>query len=165
MALDDHGGFREHDRRVCEQLSFIARMACTEEAPAGRSDMHALFTASTEIVENRLWDEALDAEALAARLNVSTRTLHRAFRAQGASVSLWIRERRLDRCREDLLDPKFSHLSVSAIAAQWGLRDAAHFSRLFKARFGDSPRNFRVIGSQDTDGVDGHFAPGHRVFA
>ncbi|WP_175538672.1 AraC family transcriptional regulator [Arthrobacter sp. cf158] len=165
LAEDDHGGFHEHDRRVCDQLSVIVRMACAEEKPEGRSDTQALFTASTEIIENRLWDDAMDAEALAARLNVSTRTLHRAFRAQGASISMWIRERRLDRCRQDLQDPAFSHLPVSSIAAQWGLRDAAHFSRLFKARFGESPRSFRVTGRQYAESFDGHLSTGSRVFA
>ncbi|MEE9095849.1 helix-turn-helix transcriptional regulator [Pseudarthrobacter phenanthrenivorans] len=140
-------------------------MACAEQASTGRSDVHALFTASTEVIENRLWDETLDAEDLATRLNVSTRTLHRAFRAQGATVSLWIRERRLDRCRRDLQDPNFHHLSVGAIAAQWGLKDAAHFSRLFKARFGESPRKFRAGEPRRVEDFTHQLEAGSRVFA
>jgi AraC-like DNA-binding protein len=165
LAEDDHGGFNEHGRRVCDQLTAIVRMACAEETATGRSDVHALFTASTEAIENRLWDEDLDAEALATRLNVSTRTLHRAFRAQGATVSLWIRERRLDRCRQDLQDPNFHHLPVGTIAAQWGLKDAAHFSRLFKARFGEPPRKFRAAAPQPVDDFEHQIEAGGRIFA
>ena len=32
---------------------------------------------------------------------------------------------------------------MSGIGARWGLWDAAHFSRLFKATYGISPRAYR----------------------
>jgi AraC-like DNA-binding protein len=35
---------------------------------------------------------------------------------------------------------------ISAIAARWGFPDPAHFSRLFKATYGRSPRQFRREG-------------------
>ena len=58
-------------------------------------------------------------------------------------MSTWIRTRRLEQCRRDLHDPAFADRPVSAVAAQWGFVDAAHFSRVFKAAFGVSPSEFR----------------------
>jgi AraC-like DNA-binding protein len=59
------------------------------------------------------------------------------------TVSGWIRQRRLEGCRRDLLDPTFGDRSVSAIAARWGLTDAAHFSRLSVAAYGLPPAEYR----------------------
>jgi len=35
---------------------------------------------------------------------------------------------------------------VTAIAARWGFTDAAHFSRIFRAAFGNSPTGYRNEG-------------------
>jgi AraC-like DNA-binding protein len=59
-------------------------------------------------------------------------------------VSTWIRERRLENCRRDLIDPLNAHLSVGAIASRWGFAEAAHFSRVFKAAFQMSPTELRA---------------------
>lgn len=74
---------------------------------------------------------------------ISTRHLHGLFQEQNTTVSSWIRGRRLERCRRDLLDPVLASRPVSAIAARWGFVDAAHFSRVFKAAHGMSPSELR----------------------
>jgi AraC-like DNA-binding protein len=58
-------------------------------------------------------------------------------------VAAWIRERRLERCRRDLLDPVLAERPVSAVAARWGLTDPAAFSRLFRAAYGVPPLEYR----------------------
>nr|WP_156760891.1 helix-turn-helix domain-containing protein [Microbacterium karelineae] len=75
---------------------------------------------------------------------ISTRHLHGLFQADGTTVSTWIRKRRLERCRRDLIDPALADRPVAAIAARWGFVDAAHFSRAFKAAYGDSPSRVRA---------------------
>jgi AraC-like DNA-binding protein len=65
------------------------------------------------------------------------------FARQELSVCDWIRSERLERCRNDLADPTFADLSISAIASRWGLPSAPHFSRLFRDAYGCSPREFR----------------------
>ena len=39
--------------------------------------------------------------------------------------------------------PRNAGESISTIAARWGLADSSHFSRLFRATYGMSPREFR----------------------
>lgn len=80
----------------------------------------------------------------AARANyLSTRQLHRLFAAEGTTFGAWLREQRLRRCHDDLTDPALRHLTVADIAAGWGYRSPAHFSRAFTARFGLSPSQAR----------------------
>jgi AraC-like DNA-binding protein len=73
---------------------------------------------------------------------MSVRYLHRLFEDAGASVRATILARRLDRCRDALAGSP--RRSISEIAFAWGFNDAAHFSRVFKARFGGSPRDLRA---------------------
>ncbi|KRE23331.1 hypothetical protein ASG80_06305 [Agromyces sp. Soil535] len=62
----------------------------------------------------------------------------------------WIRARRLDRAREDLIDPAFSGFSVGEIGARWGLSDPAHFCKLFALAFGRSPTEYRALAGVES---------------
>ncbi len=95
-------------------------------------------------IEGRLGSPDLSPADIAATHHISTRYLHKLFASQDITVSQWIRERRLEHCRRDLLNPGLRSQTVAAIGARWGLRDAAHFSRLFKASFRLTPRAYRM---------------------
>jgi AraC-like DNA-binding protein len=86
----------------------------------------------------------LNPSTIAAAHFISTRHLHAIFHAEGLTVSSWIRTRRLDRCRSELVDPFTAHRSVSEVAGRWGFPDAAHFSRAFRAEFGEPPSAVRA---------------------
>jgi AraC-like DNA-binding protein len=111
-------------------------------APASRR--RALLASVQSFIDRRLGDPELSPSAIAAAHHISLRQLYRLFDAQPTGVAEWIRQRRLERCRRDLLDPAFAHWSVSAIAARWGLMDAAHFSRAFRAAYGLPPAEYRM---------------------
>jgi AraC-like DNA-binding protein len=80
---------------------------------------------------------------VAAAHHISTRCLQKLFAAAGITVAGCIKERRLERCRHDLEDPSLLRDSIGTICARHGYIDSAHFSRLFKQRYGLSPRAFR----------------------
>lgn len=86
----------------------------------------------------------LNPSTIAAAHFISTRHLHAIFHEEGLTVSSWIRTRRLDRCRRELVDPLAAHRSVSEVAGRWGFPDAAHFSRAFRAEFGEPPSAVRA---------------------
>ena len=94
-------------------------------------------------IDANLGNPNLNPEQVARASFISTRYLHRVFAGQGLSVCDWIRSERLERCRNDLTDPAYADLSISAIASRWGLPSAPHFSRLFRDAYGCSPREFR----------------------
>ncbi|MFY9712268.1 MAG: helix-turn-helix domain-containing protein [Microbacterium sp.] len=94
-------------------------------------------------IDRNLASTDLGPASIAAAHFISTRHLHGLFQEQGMTVSTWIRTRRLEQCRRDLLDPMLADRPVAAIAARWGFVDAAHFSRAFKAVFSVSPSEYR----------------------
>lgn len=101
------------------------------------------YTRVQAFIERHLADPELTPQAVAAAHHISLRTLHRLFQPSGTTVARWIRQRRLDRCRRDLVDPALHGHSIQAIARRWGFLDNAHFSRVFSAAHGMSPRTYR----------------------
>ena len=95
-------------------------------------------------IDRNLASTDLGPASIAAAHFISTRHLHGLFQEQGTTVSTWIRTRRLEQCRRDLLDPMLADRPVAAIAARWGFVDAAHFSRAFKTAYGVSPSEYRT---------------------
>ncbi|MFD1718380.1 helix-turn-helix domain-containing protein [Georgenia deserti] len=92
---------------------------------------------------DHLGDEDLSPAEIARANYISLRHLYTIFSPEGQTVSAWIRSRRLEHIRRDLVDPLFVDRPVSWVAGRWGLHDAAHFSRIFKAEFGESPSAYR----------------------
>jgi AraC-like DNA-binding protein len=103
-----------------------------------------LLASVQSFIDKRLGDPALSPGMVAAAHHISLRYLYKLFEGQDATVGGWIRARRLERCRQDLLDPALSDWPVSAIAARWGLTDPTHFSRTFRAVYGRPPADYRL---------------------
>lgn len=109
------------------------------------ADPHrALVQRIRSYIDRNLASTDLSPASIAAAHFISTRHLHGLFQEQGVTVSTWIRTRRLEQCRRDLLDPMLADRPVAAVAARWGFVDAAHFSRAFKTAFGISPSEYRA---------------------
>ena len=123
-----------------------AAMAGAQDPAAGRGRVQTLARAKA-MVERSLDDPALDTPRIAAALGVSARYLNKLFESEQTSLMRYVLARRLERCREDLLDPACIALSVSDIALRWGFNDLSHFSRVFRTRFGVSPRECRSRGA------------------
>ncbi|MGW4128566.1 helix-turn-helix domain-containing protein [Amycolatopsis japonica] len=101
----------------------------------------ALARAAMEIAERRLTDPELTPASLARELNVSVRTLHRAFAMAEESVAAYIRRRRLEHARLELAAP-LGRPSVSEVAARWQFADSSHFIRAFKNHYAQTPAEF-----------------------
>lgn len=94
-------------------------------------------------IDANLQDPGLCPRVVAEAHYMSLRSLHGIFADSGHTVAEWIRTRRLEHCRRDLADAFQRQVPVGAIGARWGLPDAAHFSRIFRAAYGLSPSAFR----------------------
>jgi AraC-like DNA-binding protein len=101
----------------------------------------ALALAAMEMADGRLADPDLSPALLAGELNVSVRTLHRAFAAAGEPVAAYIRRRRLERARAELVAA--GRPGVSEIAARWHFADSSHFIRAFRKQYGETPALYR----------------------
>jgi AraC family transcriptional regulator, positive regulator of tynA and feaB len=80
----------------------------------------------------------------AAHLRISVRTLHLRFQRMGTTFGAWVLAERLEACRGALDNGMLNRQSISEIAFDWGFRELSHFSRVFKARYGISPRDYRA---------------------
>jgi len=110
-------------------------------APATRR--RTLLAGVQSFIEQRLSDPGLSPRTIAVANHISIRYLHKLFEAQEVTVAGWIRQRRLEQCRRDLLNPAMSHWTASAIAARWGIGNASQFSRQFRDAYGTPPAAFR----------------------
>jgi AraC-like DNA-binding protein len=94
-------------------------------------------------IEARLRDPCLSPSYIADYFGVSTRYLGMIFERELEPVSAYIARRRLEECAHQLASSMWAARSVAEIARDWGFGNRAHFSRVFKKRFGVSPREFR----------------------
>lgn len=90
-----------------------------------------------------LRDCELNPEVIARAVDLSVRSLHKLFENEPMTLMQWIWAERIARCGDDLAKPELRSRTVSEIAYSWGFSDAAHFSRLFRVHFGQSPSAFR----------------------
>jgi AraC-like DNA-binding protein len=123
----------------------------------------ALAQAAKDLAERRLADPELSSTTLARELNVSVRTLQRAFAAAGESVTAYIRHRRLEEARLALAQS--SRLSVSELAAHWQFADSSHFIRAFKKRYGWTPTEYARSLGPTVSRTDPAPPPSHRTDA
>jgi AraC-like DNA-binding protein len=110
----------------------------------------ALLVRVNAFIEQELPDPGLSPAIVAAAHHISVRYLYKLFETQGTAVADWVRHRRLERCRHDLLDPSSRSVPVSAIGARWGLPNAAHFSRAFRNAYGVSPIEYRRMSHESS---------------
>jgi len=102
-------------------------------------------------IRQHLADPALSPQRVAQGCGVSVAYLHRILRAGGLTAESFIFEQRLERCRELLLSPRHRHRSIAELAYQAGFAHPSHFSRMFKRRFGMTPRDLRAAGDGRPD--------------
>ena len=108
-------------------------------------------------IASHLGDPDLSITKLASVTGCTKRYLHMTFQQEEVSISDYILKLRLERCREDLLNPTCAHKSITDIAYDWGFNNSNHFSRCFKEAFGTSPRNSRAeCAAWLTEGSERH---------
>ncbi|MFE1172605.1 helix-turn-helix domain-containing protein [Streptomyces sp. NPDC058773] len=125
--------------------SVIARCLTAEEALCPEARRSALRAEINAFVEQHLADPAMTPRTIADAHHISLRRLQQLLAEDDTSPAAWIRHRRLERCRLDLADPRLHGRPIQAIAARWAFTDPARFSRLFRATYGMSPRDYRNL--------------------
>jgi AraC-like DNA-binding protein len=96
-----------------------------------------------QYVDGNLSDDSLSLATVAAYGRVSERLVQKLFEGLGQTFTSYVRQRRLERCRADLANRQYGHLSISDICFRWGFNDPAHFSHCFRDLYSMSPRQYR----------------------
>jgi AraC-like DNA-binding protein len=123
-----------------------AQARASAAPPAGAGDIRLRRRAEAAI-EQRL-NKPLTITGLCGALNVSRKSLFAAFQKDGG-VQNYIRAQRLELARTALADLERGE-PIGMIAVRLGFCDASHLTRLFRARYGMSPRDYRHLVATDT---------------
>jgi acetamidase/formamidase/AraC-like DNA-binding protein len=128
-------------------LEFFASCLANEEPVAGlrgeTGTQMSILNRICQIVEAHLGEADFSRATVARKEGISARYVQRLFENAGDTFGHYLRRRRLERCRSDLVNPALSHLSITEISFRWGFNDSAHFSRAFREEYGVSPREYR----------------------
>ncbi|WUQ40461.1 helix-turn-helix domain-containing protein [Streptomyces sp. NBC_00234] len=124
----------------------------TRHAPAdldtARSD---LVLHIRHYIDRNLGKGDLSPEAIARAHHISVRYLHRIFEGEGITIGRLVQQRRLEECARELARRGRAAPTVSAVAQRWGFVNPAHFSRTFRAAYGQSPSEWRSLRTSGSD--------------
>ncbi|WP_442819091.1 helix-turn-helix domain-containing protein [Streptomyces sp. NBC_01235] len=112
--------------------------------PQAPESANAILTLIKENIVRNLSDPGMSPEVIAAAHHISVRYLHKLFEYEETTVSRWILQHRLERCRRDLSQATGPLRTVAAVGRRWGLVSPSHFSRVFRAAYGMSPREWQT---------------------
>lgn len=136
--------FRESANAVLALLAGALRSAARDAAEEASSVEHYHLERVKAFVRERLSDPDLDVKQIADAMALSPRYIHRLFERGSMTLMQWITAQRLDACHRELSAPGRLKQPVYVIAQAWGFVSQAHFSRVFRARFGVSPSAVRT---------------------
>ena len=138
---------------VATHIHDLVALAISECAPLGESCANAVVTArhsaALDHIAAHFQDPGLSLERVAHRQGISPRYLQRLMESSGTSFTGRVNELRLQRAFALLIEPHDRTRRISDIALEVGFSDVSYFNRLFRARFGNSPRGVRTGGRGD----------------
>jgi transcriptional regulator GlxA family with amidase domain len=85
--------------------------------------------------------EPITVADLGEHTSVSIRSIQQGFHDElGVTPMAYVRDRRLERAREDLVDAEPGDgVTVTSVAERWGFHHLGSFAVLYKGRWGESP--------------------------
>lgn len=125
-------------------LSVVAAtyLSCTEGGAERGPEARA--KAFRAYIDSRLGDPDLKPADVAAYVGVSERYLRAALATEGESFSSYVLRQRLQRCAQLLVDATWRDRTITEIAFQSGFSNVTYFGQAFKARYGMTPRDYRL---------------------
>ncbi|WP_406193783.1 helix-turn-helix domain-containing protein [Kitasatospora sp. NBC_01560] len=125
-------------------LTVLAHEHRRREARPVPEEVRVTIARTKEYILRRLGDPGLTPEGIAAAHHFSVRYLHKLYQYEGVTVGRWIQRRRLEMCRRELGRPSARPATVAAVAGRWGFVSTSHFSRVFRAAYGVTPREWQA---------------------
>jgi AraC-like DNA-binding protein len=115
--------------------------------PQAHSDRSSLASAHririVNYIEAHLGDPDLTPMRVAQACKMTPRYLHHLFSQESETVARYILRRRLEECSRALAGVSQRGRTVTAIAFDYGFNSPTHFGRVFRARYGVTPREYR----------------------
>jgi AraC-like DNA-binding protein len=102
-----------------------------------RGGPEAMHIRAQFFIREHLRDPDLSIDRISAALGCTKRYLHMLFSDRGTTISDYIRNARLQNCRQEL--ETHAGRSITDVAFSWGFSSSSHFSRVFREYFGVVP--------------------------
>jgi AraC-like DNA-binding protein len=96
-------------------------------------------------IETHLYDPCLTPTRVAQSCRITPRYLHHLFAASEETVGHYLLRRRLEECARALASGVQLGRTVAAIAFDYGFNSPTHFGRVFRRKFGMTPREYREL--------------------
>jgi AraC-like DNA-binding protein len=123
-------------------------LASTPHHSVGESSLSSVVAAHTHTIFDYLASHFSDSELslskVAQNVRISTRYLQRLLKTSGTSFTAHVTELRLRHAFTLLTAQDKRDVHICDIVLQAGFSDISHFNRLFRSRFGDTPKGVRA---------------------
>jgi AraC-like DNA-binding protein len=157
LTLDEGSRLRPAERTVAITAAAEMALAALQTERRGAADVEqfesGFYQAACQLMERDCFDPTLTPGSIAASLGCSRASLYRAFLRRQESVAAMIWEARLAGAHRMLTSASHVGLLISEIAFRNGFLDQPTFNRMFKRRYGLTPRDARtsLAGATGTD--------------
>lgn len=128
---------------LAEKIGALLALATAEHETPHGSQTGNLTRRIMQRIEADFTDPDLSADLVASELRISKRYLQTLLAKAGTSFVQELNTARLDRASEMLAEPPTQRVSIAEIAFRCGFLDPGYFTRLFRKRFGVTPREWR----------------------
>jgi AraC family transcriptional activator of tynA and feaB len=147
-SIDEASRMTPRQRALAVNVAVDMALATLQAELSSRIDVErfsaGFYQAARQVIARGCCDPNLTAEAVAAKLGCSRATLYRVFAPYGESVAALIWAARLRLASRLLASPRHRHMLVADIAFNCGFSEPSSFNRMFKRRFGMTPRDARA---------------------
>lgn len=143
LAANNHEGALRGQIKLNELFYIIlnGKSSCLRHKLLGAAD--TVYEHLFEVVYNNIFND-ISVEELAAMTNRSLTSFKKDFkRIFGMPPHRWVVERRLEQARMLLLS---TNQTVSEVGALCGFANISHFIKLFKRRYGTTPKTLHKVG-------------------
>jgi AraC-like DNA-binding protein len=124
-------------------VAAVGRVDEDTQACAARGARAARYKLVREEIKRRYAEPMLNGERLARTLGVSKRYIQQLFEENGRTLSGEIMNERLHAARRALADPEQDSVKIAEIAYRCGFSDLSYFNRVFRQKFGETPKGAR----------------------
>jgi len=151
LAMWQEGAGGMDEELAIRSSRLLLDLVATSYAASSRLDVPASAISTARLVqikrhiEINLRDPELTPTAVAEAFRMSPRYLRKLFATNAETVSRHIQNRRLEECANQLANSLWRGHTITEIAFAWGFNSSAHFTKLFRARYGMSPTQYRQL--------------------
>ena len=139
--------FGDNHTIVRRHVTDLVVLAASQRRSVGESSLSAVAAAHTRAIFDHLASHFSDPELslpkVAQNMRISARYLQRLLKKSATSFTTHVTELRLNHSFALLTANGKGDVRICDVALQAGFSDISHFNRLFRSRFGDTPKGVR----------------------